>query len=600
MHLIRYNRQTLPIRAVCLTVALFVTWTTVARADRFPPDPVIEFKNALTQPLTSYLPQDPAEALKFDNLPPEEQMKRLRDSRYQDLLKRLDALRTVTDMRRALQLQGWKIRTELSEPRTADDEIRDKLIERFSGLIVDTLEKGSTDAKLATLGMLGTIVATNLSPADRARVARVFTPPVAQLIRKDKTPAIREAAAQSLSQMGCDPKLAAPALGDLLGAPSVAERRAAAEALPEIIRILITPTSKATTTFTIDPREGLEAAAAIVPVVRRGASDPDAQVRRNCLEAIYQAVLALTLQIPRPVAGVQLTFLPETREDRERDVRTIFLQLMKEIDNQSDVLARALRDSDKDVRLTALRSLEEIGSMVERLPEARPDIARLPTHPLQDTMKKVVPALGTTLTDPDSKVRLQAVDTTESFGKNAVTLAPVLVRNLEDSNSFVRWATARTLGKIAPAQAESAVPGIARLLQDNDLDLRLASATALGLYGPAAKGAIPEIVCATRGTDVVQRVAALKTLANIGTDSKVALPDIIAALKDPEARVRQTAAEVLEQFGTLAPQAEQPLRDVLQDPSADVRRAASSALLSVLGVGLNDPKYKLPAPKPQG
>ena len=69
-----------------------------------------------------------------------------------------------------------------------------------------------------------------------------------------------------------------------------------------------------------------------------------------------------------------------------------------------------------------------------------------------------------------------------------------LTAALHDSNKFVRWGAARTLGNLVhteadkqrftAAKAEAAVRGTAELLRDEDVGVRLAAATALEKYGP--------------------------------------------------------------------------------------------------------------------
>jgi HEAT repeat protein len=197
-------------------------------------------------------------------------------------------------------------------------------------------------------------------------------------------------------------------------------------------------------------------------------------------------------------------------------------------------------------------------------------------------LRDVLPLLAADVANPDVQVRLGAIDAIESYGPAAVSAAPALIRALGDPDRFVRWSAGRTLGKMSLAEPAAAVSGLACLLFDPDLDVRLAASTALDRYGPAAKDAVPDLIRSIRASDADMRIAAMRTLANIGTDAQPAVPALAAALSDADERVRQVAAEVLDRFGPLAISAAPALRAALDDANADVRKAASEALLSVL------------------
>jgi HEAT repeat protein len=160
---------------------------------------------------------------------------------------------------------------------------------------------------------------------------------------------------------------------------------------------------------------------------------------------------------------------------------------------------------------------------------------------------------------------------------------PALVEALSDRDRFVRWAAARTLGRIGPAaRPEPATLGLAKLLSDPDLDVRMAAATTLEVYGPRAAKAIPAVVAATQTGDAEIRQAAMRALPSIDTKGQ---PDtigaLIKALANPDARVRQTAAETLGKFGSAARSARPALAEALNDDDPEVRRAASEALVDI-------------------
>jgi HEAT repeat protein len=191
-------------------------------------------------------------------------------------------------------------------------------------------------------------------------------------------------------------------------------------------------------------------------------------------------------------------------------------------------------------------------------------------------------ALLAGLSDPVPRVRLATIDVLETMGKLAAPAAPALVRSLSDPNRFVRWAAARTLGRMAPEDAREAVPALARLINPwEDLSVRMAAITTLGHYGPAAKSAVPVLASAINKSDVDLRVAAINALEAIGTDAAPGLPAIGRALQDSSPQVRATAARALGRFGPLAVDQLPALNKVLNDPAEEVRRGASEAILSI-------------------
>ncbi len=189
------------------------------------------------------------------------------------------------------------------------------------------------------------------------------------------------------------------------------------------------------------------------------------------------------------------------------------------------------------------------------------------------------------LKHPDYRVRLAAADTLETFGKQAEAAIPALVAALRDSNKFVRWSAARTLGRLSPRRAEEVVPGLMRLLDDReDPSVRIAAAKALELYGEHAKQAAPLLARVINRGDKEYIMAILTAIQGIGTDAALALPNVAWILSDrtypPSVRIE--AARTLGRFGPLAKNQLPVLRDVMtNDPDEDVRNAASTAVLAV-------------------
>jgi HEAT repeat protein len=138
----------------------------------------------------------------------------------------------------------------------------------------------------------------------------------------------------------------------------------------------------------------------------------------------------------------------------------------------------------------------------------------------------------------------------------------------------------------AAAVAAAAVPALISLLRDNNLEVRVNAAEALGRIGPAAAKAVPPLTTALNAPQV--RVHAAEALGRIGPVAaerpavvKAVWAPIIAvwapiiALYDAAAGVCARAAETL---GRIGPAAIPALISALGDAREEVRGSATKAL----------------------
>jgi HEAT repeat protein len=209
--------------------------------------------------------------------------------------------------------------------------------------------------------------------------------------------------------------------------------------------------------------------------------------------------------------------------------------------------------------------------------------------PVADNMAGTVQAMIAGLSDPDFRVRLVSIDVLEIRGLAAEPAIPALVRALRDPNKFVRWAAARTLGKLAPRQGEDVVPALLRMLDDReDMGVRITAAKAIREYGkassPAVKQAVPVLARVINRGDKEYIIAVMETIQGIGTDAQAALPSVAWILRNRElpSNVRVVAARTLGRFGPLASHQLKDLRAVITtDPDDDLRQEASRAVLAI-------------------
>jgi hypothetical protein len=240
-----------------------------------------------------------------------------------------------------------------------------------------------------------------------------------------------------------------------------------------------------------------------------------------------------------------------------------------------------LADTGRDRRVSPIYPAAFLARQVDQLPVPRQ---------MEVDLRSMVDAMIEGLSDRDFRVRLASVDVLETFGVRAAPALPALIKTLGDPNKFVRWSTARTVGRLAAQaierkEASAAVRGLMALLNDReDLSVRVTAAYALEQYGPAAKEAVPVLAHAINRGDKEYIIAILHTIQGVGTDATPVLPNVAWLLRDRElpTSVRVEAAQTLGRFGALAKEQLPTLRQIMEtETDADVRNAASTAVLAI-------------------
>ncbi len=615
---------------MAITAAL--CWTGASWADRFPPDPV----EALSQDLKTLTPTELMardadlakrlealeKSLKDNPTELEKRKAQATEEAHEKLLnKRIDSLRSLGQMRRALLLQGW-LEELFGEQKGPLVRSQNYLADRFRQETRRVLQQGSLGSRLAALTILAEIGVKVRTGDDRNGIGRAFTPDLVELVKHGSTPQIRATAARTLGQVYPVASEAAPALGELLTSGTLDERRAAGDALLSMVRMVYEFYSEhspvVASKIVPEATDVVAVGQAVVPAASPGLKDADAEVRRLSTAAIGQVAFTLYDLVPHPRGPGEIT-VGSDRTERERRQSEgasprVLRPLTVVLRDQAPTLSRAVSDPDLEVRLLARRTLEDMGSARRRLlrlaasvnsaPETRPPVdevppdnepskptrqappdkgqAGAPENLLLEGLQVALPALQAGVADADVRARRAAIDVLETLGPAAAPAAPALIKALADPDRFVRWAAARTLGATGPVESASAVPALARLLRDQDLDLSMAAARALESFGPAAKAAVGDLIKSLTASDAEMRKAAMRALVGIGTDARPAIPALSATLvEDQDPRVRQLAAEVLSKFGDKAKEAEPALRRALRDSDPDVRKAASDALLDI-------------------
>jgi HEAT repeat protein len=523
------------------------------------------------------------------------------DQRNRTLGEQVKHLDGLSDLRSALTLREWRDEDPNEQLAAVDQVHRATVARRFEQAVREVLHHGDTTSRLAVLNILAKMGTSARGVNSKNSIASGFASDLAGLV-KQGDPGVCEAAARALGQINPDPEVAVGALSALLTNKPLAQRLAAADGLVGLMKTvgLLAAQSRDPRSVEASRVDVVKAGGVVVPLAARWLRDEQPEIRRKCAEAIGQAALALNKLVLAPRSPDELEDRGESRQLVETEQAEL-LPLIRTLKDQGPALTRALTDSDAEVRFLArqaledmtgpqLRLLERAGGITREGPRTSPS-ALSPSQfvspashrdPILEGLHTTALALADGLHEPEVRARRAAIDVLETMGPAAAPAASALVAALADADPFVRWAAARTLGKISPVAADTAVPGLVRLLADLDLDLRKASLVALGRYGPAAKTAVPDLTRAMRYTDADLRMAAIQAVGAVGgPEAYVAIPALVEAVTDTDDRVRLTAIEVLGKFGAAAADAVEVLNQAMQDSNPEIEKAAGEALLSI-------------------
>lgn len=509
-------------------------------------------------------------------------------ARQQAVRSALEQLTKLGEQGQALLLGDWRDLDGVAWIATVDAELRDELSERFQRSVRAALTQGDATTKLAALGWLGTLGPRLRATQCRHPLTRVFTPDLVRLLA-DADPAVTVAAARTLGQILPEPAMAVAALVERLDSDSESLRRSAAEGLRHLVRqaAQIHARGRSADGVEVSRTALVETGQAAVQGAGRGCAHADVRVRLSCVATLALAASTLERLVPDGRSQAAPSYSP--------DDLSALQPLVAALREQQATLLTALADADAAVRRFAQEALEAGAAATARLqrwqevlktsPEVVPTGAGEAGATGAELAQRVA-SLAAAVSDPDVRNRRAAIDALEALGESAAAAGPALVKALGDPDSFVRWAAARALGRLAGmVDPGTALPPLIRLLEDADGDVRRSAAKALEHFGTAALPATAALVRCVRTADADLRVAAIRALQAIGPNARPALAALAEALSDRDARTREAAAVALGRFGSAAAEAVPQLRQALTDDNPEVRKAASAALLVILEAG---------------
>lgn len=505
-------------------------------------------------------------------------------------------LATITSLRQALALSEW--RDDEPDPYLApiDGQARLVLIKRFEERLHAVLQGHDATRQLAAARLLGEMGIQVRGKKGQTSLTATLAPDLARLV-KARQSSVSEAAAWALGRVYASPAVTVPPLAELLRTGDGPQRTAAAEALSQSIQVvaeLAGPHRRWPSVASANRADLIRTVRAVLPVVSAGRSDNLPTVRCQAMRALKETAAALRVQAEsgtedhEPLAAADRRIkLRKRLEADQQELRPLAQALREQIPGA----VASLEDSDRPVCLAATQALETTAEARlvllqhrDRLMEVAGDktVEGPATDVLEYALLSAVDPIAELLTNSDVRLRLAALYVLETLHTDAAPAVAAVAKVTRDENSFVRWAAARTLGRMAPREPVQAVPALARLAEDPNGDVRLTALAGLERFGPAAKAAVPELRRSCAHREAATRVWTLRALTALGKEAGPALPEVVQALAATEAEVRLGAARVLARIGPLDEKALEALRKALQDSDAAVRTAASDALLSGL------------------
>jgi len=209
-----------------------------------------------------------------------------------------------------------------------------------------------------------------------------------------------------------------------------------------------------------------------------------------------------------------------------------------------------LSDPEPQVRQSAARALEQIG------PAARPAIpalvrmfaadsasgarrgAGLALGRIDATTQEVVGQAALALQDGDRGVRQSAAVLLMASGPAVKAAAGALERALTDEDESVRLYAAAAIGRAGAP--DRAVPLIITGLGSFDLAVRSEAAGLLPEFSTGRPEVIQALTTALRDDEAQVRMAAADALGTIGRPAKPALDTLWSMLRDPDELVRES------------------------------------------------------------
>jgi HEAT repeat protein len=276
----------------------------------------------------------------------------------------------------------------------------------------------------------------------------------------------------------------------------------------------------------------------------------------------------------------QIRTLVDLLGDSDTDVRYWTLNALRLFGDRGTVreIAGRLSDADAFVRVEAavtlrcLDATEASAELIKALGDGSPKVRTAVIEALSDLkIRDAAAELGKiATTDPDSGVRISAIEALGKIGANEVV--PTLLGLLDDANAHIRSSAVCALGRLV---ASEQLPRLLQLVSDPSGEVRGSVASVLGQF--RANGAVGEL---ERLLDDNYDFARGEALWALGRLAGVEVPSAFGEeLKDSSQSVPADVAKVLEEFNLKGIPAK--VVQLLQDENSAIRRSAAFLLAGI-------------------
>lgn len=185
------------------------------------------------------------------------------------------------------------------------------------------------------------------------------------------------------------------------------------------------------------------------------------------------------------------------------------------------------------------------------------------------------------LSDASEYTRMKAISELVKLSQESNDVIPELEKALKHEDALIRAGALDTIGKIN-SDINVDDSSLVELLDDKEIEVRLAAARAIGLTRKDAREVLPVILEGLRHSDFKIRVKALQSLMQFGPvicrDIPEIIPELIDMFEDTDSLVVLSAGSAIWQFGDVAiPH----LTEAVQSESPDIQQEAVFALRSL-------------------
>ncbi len=293
-------------------------------------------------------------------------------------------------------------------------------------------------------------------------------------------------------------------------------------------------------------------------------NDEDSEVRQATVVALGQLGVA---------SEVVVQELRERLNDENWEVHNsagVALWQLGAMGATSDPIVQGLLKclNEKDVGFAASRILVEVADSWA-------------TTRVLDTSELVVEKLLEKLNDEYARGR----EYVELLGKLGIASEPIvkgLLKQLDNNDEGVRWATARVLGQLG-ATSETVIHGLLEQLKNENSRVRQWAVRSLSKLRLAPELVVQGLKERLNDEDLAVCFLAAKALNDLGVFSEEVLKILLKCLNSDDAGVRRAAAEILCKLGNSSEAVMQGLLGRLNDEDEEVRLWTTGALIN-LGV----------------